>query len=385
MFADCYHPVINGVVTSIDILKNKLDSLGHDVELFVPAKSGYEDKDLSVHRFFSVTVPIHKESRFSVFNPWRHISRLRKLEPEVVHIHTPFNLGGLGVWSSQKLRIPYVFTHHTLWEEYVHYVPLVSQRLLRRTAIGICRYFCNRSGGVVAPSDEVKARLLEQGVTQRIDVIPTGIDVELFEQGDPERVRRELGVQPDEPLAIFAGRMGKEKSIDFVLDAFKLVLEKVPRARILLLGGGPEKVNLEQHARQAGISDRVIFTGYIARNKMVDYFQASRVFLFASTTETQGLVSLEAQSAGTPVVAVRASGSNEAVRHERTGFLVEQDRQVFADAAVRVLTDDDLRCELSRRAREWAHACSSQAMADRHLELYRAAVAGAAAPAPSPA
>jgi glycosyltransferase involved in cell wall biosynthesis len=361
------------VVTSIDILKKKLESLGHEVALFVPSGPGVRDNDLSVHRFFSVTVPIHKESRFSIFNPFGHVKRLRRLGPDVIHVHTPFNLGALGVWSSDRLRIPYVFTHHTLWEEYVHYVPLVSQRLLRRTAIGICRYFCNHSGGVIAPSDEVRDRLLEQGVTTRVEVIPTGIDVELFHEGDPERVRRELGWGPEVPIAIYAGRMGKEKSIDFVLDAFKRMREEMPEARLLLLGGGPEQVNLEEHARRIGIIESVRFTGYVPRASMVDYLQAARVFLFASTTETQGLVSLEAQAAGIPVVAVRASGSNEAVRDGETGFLVEADREVFAQAALRLMRDDRLQARLGSQARAWANACSSQRMADRHLELYRAA------------
>lgn len=356
----------------MDILKDRLVAMGHSVELFVPGKRGYRDNDLSVHRFFSVTVPIHRESRFALFNPWRHIRRLKRLAPDVIHIHTPFNLGTLGVWSAGKLRIPYVFTHHTLWEEYVHYVPLVSQRVLRKTAIAICRYFCNHASGVIAPSDEVRQRLLDQGVTRPIEVIPTGIDYQLFERGDAARVRAELGLGADEPIAAFAGRMGKEKSIDFLLDAFKRTLAALPSATLLMLGDGPERANLEGYARQIGIADRVVFTGYVPRQKLVDYFQTARLFVFASTTETQGLVSLEAQAAGLPVVAVSASGSNEAVDDGVTGFLVPRDRQVFAETAVRVLTDPALQQRLSANARQRAQAFSSVAMGERTVALYRA-------------
>lgn len=374
MFADCYHPVINGVVTSIDILKMGLASLGHTVELFVPAKPGFSDRDPSIHRFFSVTVPIHKESRFSFFNPWRHIALLRRIGPDVIHVHTPFNLGALGVWSSDRLRIPYVITHHTLWEEYVHYVPLISQRFLRKSAISLGRYLCNHAGAVIAPSDDVRARLLEQGVTKPIEVIPTGIDTEVFEKGDPERVRAELGIGAHDKVAVYAGRMGKEKSLDFLLDAFELVLRTLPDARLLMLGGGPEKDNLEAHAAEIGIADRVVFTGYVPRTRIVDYLQTARVFLFASTTETQGLVSLEAQAAGVPVVAVRASGSSEAVEDGVTGFLVTRDKNVFAEAAVRVLTDEALQRRLAVQACDRARTFSSTAMAQKTVALYSAAI-----------
>jgi len=375
MYADCYHPVVNGVVTSIDILRTKLTSLGHDVELFVPFVPGKAADDPKVHRFPSFVAPVHRESRLSLYNPFRHVRGLRAWRPDVLHVHTPFNTGVLGVYASHRIDVPYVFTHHTLFEEYVHYVPVVSKTMLRRAAVGLCRFFWNRSGGVIAPSDEVRARVLEQGVSRPVEVIPTGIDVEVFAQGDPQRVRTELGICPNEPVAIFAGRMGKEKSIDFVIDAFALTLQKLPSARLILLGGGPEQSALEAQARRLGISERTTFTGYVPRTRMVDYLQAARVFVFASTTETQGLVSLEAQAAGIPVVAVRASGSNEAVRDQQTGFLVEGDKQVFADATLRLLTDDALQASLAAQARAWADSCSSQRMADRTLALYQGAQA----------
>lgn len=373
MFADCYHPVVNGVVTSIDILRARLVSLGHEVTLFVPAVPGRVADDAQVHRFYSFVVPIHKESRFALPAPPASVIGLRSWRPDIIHIHTPFSLGSFGLYASRHHRVPFVFTHHTLFEEYVHYVPILSQRFLRSVAVGLCRFYCNRSSGVIAPSDEVRTRLLEQGVTQGVEVIPTGIDVEIFEKGDPARVRTELGLPPEAPVAVFAGRMGKEKSIDFVIDAFERVAQNLPDARLLLLGGGPEQSALQQRTRALGLGERAIFTGYVPRVRLVDYLQTARVFVFASTTETQGLVSLEAQAAGIPVVAVRASGSNEAVRDQQTGFLVERDLGCFADATLRLLTDDDLQARMAAQARTWAHACSSRSMADRTLALYRAA------------
>ncbi len=375
MFADCWHPVVNGVVTSIDILRSRLVGLGHEVELYVPNAPGSNLPVLpGIHRFASFTVPIHKESCFSVPFPIRHVAHALRTRPDVVHLHTPFNLGILGVLTAWRWGVPYVFTHHTLWEEYVHYVPLVSPRTSRRAAIALCRAYGNHAGAVIAPSAEVQERFKQQGVTSPIDVIPTGIDVEIFENGQPERVRAELDLSEDEPVAIYAGRMGKEKSLDFVLGAFRLVLKELPRARLLMIGGGPEKEALEAIAARLGIERRVVFTGYVPRTRLVDYFRAAHVFVFASTTETQGLVSLEAQAAGLPVVAVRASGSTEAVVDGETGFLVARDEEAFSAATVRMLRDVTLRDRMAAKASAHAHACSSQSMAERALAVYESAI-----------
>jgi glycosyltransferase involved in cell wall biosynthesis len=374
MFSDCYHPVINGVVTSIDVLRSNLMKAGHEIELFVPDKPGFSDHDLSIHRFFSLTAPFHKESRFTLPHPWGHIKRLQDWAPDVLHIHTPFNLGLVGLYVSEKLGLPYVFTHHTLWEEYVHYVPLVSRRLLRKTAIAVCRQFCNGASTVVAPSDEVKSRLLTQRVRQPIEVIPTGIDVECFAEGDGAAIRTRYGLLPEHRVAIYVGRMGKEKSLDFLLNAFAQVSREVPEARLLMVGGGPEKTVLEEQTRSLGLQDRVTFTGYVPRTDLASYFRAARVFLFSSVTETQGLVSLEAQASSCPVVAVRASGSNEAVADQETGFLVPQNEADFAAHTIRLLCDDALQARMASSALERALHFSSRIMVERHLQVYEQAV-----------
>ena len=370
MFSDCWHPVINGVVTSMDILRKELVRCGHEVELYVPGPAGGPGLEPGVHRFWSFAAPVHPESRFSMPWPLRSLTQLTRQRPDVIHVHTPFNLGLLGIALARLQGIPYVFTHHTLWEEYVHYVPFLSQAMLRRIAIAGCRSLCNASRGVIAPSAEVRDRLLEQGVTRSIEVIPTGIDLEAFAHPQPERVRQALGIAPEVPLLVYAGRMGKEKSLDFLLDAFARIAAIHPTVQLLMVGGGPEKQALESLAQRLGVAPRVHFTGYVDRSRLLDYYGAGRAFVFASTTETQGLVSLEAQASGTPVVAVRASGSSEVVADERSGFLVEGDPAAFAAATLRILDDDALRDRLARGALEQAWSFSGARMGERMLSLY---------------
>lgn len=375
MFADCYHPVINGVTTSIEILVRALEGEGHEVLLFVPDAPEATD-DRHVRRFASVTFPLQPEERFCFPWPVRHFRALRDFRPEVVHLHTPFNVGFFGWFAAQRLGVPRVFTHHTLWEEYVHYFPLVPPWLMKPFAVALCRWFCNTSGAVIAPSDEVRDRQLEQGVRSPIHVVPTGIELDRFDGGDPAGPRRELGLTGEERLLLYIGRVGREKSLDFLLQAFSRAASRDARLRLAVIGDGPERPALEALASRLDLGARARFLGYRRRDDLKHFLAASRGFLFASQTETQGLVLLEAQAGGVPVVGVRASGTNEAVADGRSGLLVDPgDLEGFASAALRLATDDDLQARLGRGALEWVEGFSMHTMAARALEVYR--VAGA--------
>lgn len=373
MVSDCYKPVINGVVTSIACLAEALERLGHEVHLFVPGHPHQKDAGTSIHRFASAAFWLHKEERIAA--PWPPASVRAYLEEpfEVVHLHTPFGLGLLGWLGARRRRLPTIFTHHTLWEEYVHYLRL-PPAWTRPGAIAICNWFCNASSRVVAPSAEVRSRLLSQGVGRPIDVIPTGIDSYLFEGGSEQRARADLAVTGQEHLFVYIGRLAREKSIDFVLEAFARMLERNAGCRLALIGDGPARGELETQAANLGVTAQVSFLGFLPRERLRDYLAAARGFLFASQTETQGLVLLEAQAASVPVVAVRASGTSEAVDHDRTGVLVAPgDREAFVGAALRLAVDDEFHATLSRQARTWAQAFSSEAMAHRMVETYREA------------
>lgn len=370
MFCDCYIPVINGVVTSIACLKAALEAEGHTVTLYVPAVPKHRDTDSAIHRFTSFVWPLQPEERFSIPWPPKTMREFKADDCDVIHVHTPFNVGLLGWWKAWRAGRPMVFTHHTLWEEYVHYLPM-PRSWGRAIALGLCGFFFRRSRRIIAPSEEVRARLVSQGVRRPVEVIPTGIDPELFHGGDASRVP----VAPDERLFLFIGRVGKEKSIDFVLKAFAEVLKEEPRYRLILIGDGPERAALENQARQLGLGDRCQFLGYQPRADLKHYLAAARGFLFASLTETQGLVSLEAQAGGVPVVGVRASGTSEAVKDGHTGFLLEPgDLKGFKDAILRLGRDDELYSRLHENAAVWAEGFSSKEMAHKMEDAYKAAL-----------
>jgi glycosyltransferase involved in cell wall biosynthesis len=373
LFADCYRPVINGVVTSIESLYRGLAAAGNEVLLFVPSQPGYRESDPNIRRFASVTFPYHKEERFCFPWPPGHFSALARARVDVVHLHTPFNLGLYGLAAARALGLPRVFTHHTLWEEYVHYIPLPAAPM-RKLAIALCRAFCNSCQAVIAPSAEVRQRLIEQGTVRPIRVVPTGIDTELFQRGDPAGPRGELGLRPEQKLFLYIGRLGKEKSLDFLLQAFAEANRRDSSLRLALIGGGPEAPNIEALGRELSRDGSITFLGYRKRAQLRDYLAAARGFLFASETETQGLVLLEAQAGGLPVVAVRASGVNEAVDAGASGTLVASgDREAFVSGVLALAHDEELWRRQSARAAEWVQAFSLGAMARQHEEVYRQA------------
>ncbi len=377
MFADCYHPIVNGVTTSIQLQVGALQEAGHEVLLFAPGVPGHVDREPWLRRFASLTFPLHPEERVSLPWPIAHFQEAVRFRPDVVHLHTPFNVGLFGWLVAARLGRPRVFTHHTLFEEYLHYVPL-PPGWLRPVAVALCRWFWNTSEVVVAPSLQVEDRQVEQGLRRPHRVIPTGVDVASFRGGDPRGPHRELSLGPEDRVLLYMGRVAREKSLDFLLEAVARAHREDARLRLVLIGDGPERPALQARARELGLAGHAVFLGYRPRAELKHYLAASTAFVFASQTETQGLVLLEAQAAGVPVLAVRASGSAEAVVPERSGILVEPgDLEAFVAAALRLAGDEVLRRRLVAGAREQADRFSVSAMGERMVEVYQQALEGA--------
>lgn len=373
MVSDCYHPVINGVVTSVSCLVKALEVQGLEVELFVPDDHRpYQDEGV-IHRFASAPFWLHKEERFTYPWPPAAVRPLWTGRFDLVHIHTPFNLGGLAGAVAAVRGLPRVFTHHTLWEEYSHYLPL-PQRWVKPLAVWICRTMCQVSQRVVAPSREVRERLRAQQVTRPIDVIPTGIDPDVFRGGDPSLAESWLGLESGQALFLHIGRVAREKSIEVVLRCFAEASRQRPGLKLAVVGDGPARAEME--ALAGSLEADITFLGFRPRNELKHLMARARGLLFASQTETQGLVLLEAQAAGVPVVAVAASGTSEGVDPGRSGLLLEPgDERSFVGAILRLLDDAKFFQELSRNARLFAQEFSSSSMAEKMVRCYSLAIA----------
>ncbi|MGI9953360.1 glycosyltransferase family 4 protein [Moorellaceae bacterium AZ2] len=369
VFSDSYLPYRSGVVRSIETFTQELKRAGHEVFIFAPRYSPSEVEE-GIYRFPSVRAPNFRE--FALAIPWapRLGELLRQLQVDLIHVHSPFLVGRVGARAAHRLGLPLVFTYHTLYDQYVHYFPLapkIARGLVRKYTIN----FCNRCQVVIAPTAEIASFLRENGVRVRIETLPTGIVLEDYQEAAPGWLRRQTGLGEEDVILLHVGRLGKEKNLDFLLRSFALLRQEIPFAHLVLVGSGPWKNHLQQEARRLGIVEGVHFLGAFPFEAMPNIYRGADLFVFASLTETQGLVIAEAKAAGLPVVAVAAYGVKEMVEHGVDGFLLPPEEEVFAATLKEIIFNKDLRRQMGARARENAQKLSSSAMARRLMALYQ--------------
>ncbi|MDR5708379.1 MAG: glycosyltransferase family 4 protein [Armatimonadota bacterium] len=375
LFSDSYRPRLSGVVHSVAALVRALRRRGVRAHLFAPAHPGYRDPEPDVHRLRAFRLPQYPDFPLLVPVQPGMMRRIQAIGPAVIHVHSPFTAGRLGLGAARALGVPLIFTHHTLYPEYVHYIPWIPRAVAARLVRAHVVRFCNRCDAVIAPSRAVRDLLRAQGVRSRIEVIPTAaLDLEGIARIPPAD-RRVLGIPPHRVLLVYVGRLAREKNLDLLLEAFARACNARP-LHLLLVGHGPQRTELERRAREAGILDRVTFAGALPHEEALAWMKASDVFVFASRTETQGLAVVEAMACGLPVTAVRATGTSETVTHGQTGLLVDPDPEALASAMARLVDQPGLQRELAEQARAAATQWSEAAQAERVLALYRSVQEG---------
>lgn len=369
MFTDTYLPQVNGVVTSIRTTVSKMEKLGHEVFIFAPSAKGDKKlKESNVYRFHSVPFLWHKEYR--VVNPIsKHLISLRKLKLDVIHSHTPFSLGLLALQQAKQKKIPLVHTYHTLFTQYVHYLPFFQNLGVAMTKRS-SRNYCNRCQLVITPSQAMADELISYGVKTSIQVIPTGVDMDLTQKGNAQLIREENHLPPEVEIVSYAGRLAKEKNLEFLIKVFHKISVERPQVHFLIIGDGPQKKYLKKFANQLGLANRITFTGYVDKATLASWYKATDVFAFPSVTETQGLVVLEAMAMGKPVVAVNAMGVSDIIRENKGGFASGLHVEEFSSHVLRLLSDDTLRSRKAQEAKKQAEFYSATHMAENILNHY---------------
>jgi 1,2-diacylglycerol 3-alpha-glucosyltransferase len=370
IFTNAYKPIISGVVNSIELIKKGMKARGHKVYIFAPKFQEYRDQEAGVFRFLSVNLSTDIQFPLAIpFSP-RIYAILERLNLDVIHTHHPFLLGKLGVQFGRKKNIPIVFTFHTQYEQYSHYIPLPGEVVRKVTRFSVQNY-TSKCDQIICPSSTILSLLDEYGVTTPVRMIHNAIDLSQFRNANPDRIRKKYGITKDEKLLIYVGRMAKEKNIEFMLEAFRKVQKDTPEARLMIVGEGPELEALEDYAEKLGISDRVIFTGRIEYKDIPDYYNAAYAFIMTSTTEVKPLALLEAMASGLPIVAVSAPGSSDTINHEFDGYLTDNNMDSFTAGLSRILSSTDLRNKLSEGAYKTSEQYSMENTAKILEELYQ--------------
>jgi glycosyltransferase involved in cell wall biosynthesis len=376
MLSDVYFPRVNGVSTSIQTFRRQLAQLGHETLLIAPEYGGGgapADLEPGILRIPSHQILFDPEDRrMELRRVLQHLPELRQRQFDLIHIQTPFVAHYAGVALSARLGLPRVETYHTLFEEYLyHYVPFVPKAWMRALARRFSRNQCNNLDALVGPSSAVRQVLRAYGVTVPMEVIPTGIELEKLAGGDGNAFRARNGIASGRPTLVHIGRVAFEKNIDFLLRVLVRVRQRVPDVLLVISGEGPAARHLHKLAGRLDLTKHVLFVGYQERAQaLLDCYRAGDVFVFASRTETQGLVLLEAMALGIPVVAAAILGTKDILDPGKGALVAELDEDDFAAKIVTLLEDRTLRERLSREAKDYAREWAARRMAERMSEFY---------------
>lgn len=371
ILTNTFTPHVGGVARSVAAFTEEYRSRGHRVLVVAPEFPAMPENEVDVVRV--AAIQNFNASDFSVALPLRIglTDVIDDFEPDLVHSQHPFLLGMTALRIARYREIPLVFTHHTLYEQYTHYVPGDSPAM-REFAINLATRYANLCDQVFAPSESVQDLLLERGVTTPIAVVPTGVRLENFAHGDGQAVRAKMGI-PEEAFVVgHLGRLAPEKNLEFLTRAVSDFVATHPDAHFLVVGTGPSEEAMKTVFAKAGIRECLHLAGTLQKQQLADALHAMDVFAFASQSETQGMVLTEAMAAGLPVVALDGSGVREVVKDGINGrLLLDKIPEEFSSALqwLAALSAEDAH-KLKQAALDTAEAFSMPHSADKALACY---------------
>jgi glycosyltransferase involved in cell wall biosynthesis len=372
IFTNNYLPNPYGVSGSIESFCKGFEQMGHTVYIFAPYWSDYVDKNPNVFRYPSLDVKI----RFRFPLPLSYSQKMDKiienLNLDIVHCQHPNLLGSAGYGWARKKNIPVVFTWHTLYDKYTNFVPFVPKKLAAWWVIREAVRFANKADKVIVPTKSVEKIIKNWGVTnENIEAVLTGVEEKDFEGSNGEVVRKKYQIKENEIVSLSASRLTEEKNVQFLFEAILDVLKDNKNVKFLHVGGGYLQNELEKFAKEKKIEKQIIFAGEVKREEMKNYYASADIFVYASKSETQGMIISEAMYSGLPVVAVNATGICDLVIDGKTGLLVLENKDEFAGAVINLIEDENKRKLFGENSKKVAmENYTSKVCAKKMLELY---------------
>jgi 1,2-diacylglycerol 3-alpha-glucosyltransferase len=374
-FTNCYKPLVNGVVTSISSLKEAYERKGHDVYIFAPRVEDYIDQERNVFRYRSVNLTSKVKYPLPIPLSFRVKKVITEFNPDIVHFHHPFLLSFPAIMYGKKLGIPKILTLHTQYEQYAYYVSPVPERVTQEAIKMIISNLAYKTDCITTPSDSMKKIMENYGIKNRIEVIPNAIRLISFKEDDESKkteIKKKYNLKEDDKIILFVGRIAREKSIDKIIEALAIIKRKgISKVKLLIVGRGPAMDELKQLIQSLGIEEEVIFTGAVSNEEIQHYYKMAYLFTITSTSESFGIVIIEALASGIPVLAVRAPGAVDILTDGLDGLLVDDDVEKFADALEKIIKEPELRDKLSRGALKTSEKYNIDTISERMLNLYR--------------
>lgn len=351
IFSESYPPITNGVAVSVSTLRRELLQRGHRVTAVTARHPHAPAQEEDVIRLASFTWLFAPDYPLPQPRPLPQLHRFfRENRVDVIHVQIPFLLGVIGLRMGKRYGVPVVAHYHTLYDRYLHYVPIAPEGALRALLWWHLRRFYQCVQATVVPSHYACQYLQRFGVQSRaVEVIPTGVEFHPRVVGR-EEARARYGLPRERPILVYVGRLAREKNLNLLLEMLPLVQRDVPDVLLWLVGSGNAEEALQKQAQQMRLTASVRLQGRVPHEHISAVYAAADLFVFPSVTETQGLVLWEAQAHGLPCVVVNEGGAPESVRDGVDGLLVPNEAQAFAQAVVRLLQNEDLRRQMSENA-----------------------------------
>lgn len=374
-FTNCYKPLINGVVSSIVSLKNAYEKKGHSTYIFAPKVEGYADREDNVFRYHSVNLTSRVKYPIAIPLSLRVSKIIKEFKPDIIHIHHPFVLSMPAIMYAEKLGIPKILTIHTQYERYAYYVSPVPQIITNEAIRMIVSSLASKVDVITTPSESMKKLISRYNIKKEIVVIPNAIDLNVFQEKDEKqckKIREQLGLTREDVILLYVGRISFEKNIEKIIKSLALIKEKgINKAKLVLVGEGTSLKQLKGIVKSSGLQEHVKFVGAVNSEIVKSYYQISDLFTFTSTSETFGMVIIEAMASGLPVLAVKAPGAVDIITDGFDGLLVKDDISEFAISLELLIKNEDVRKRLSRGALYSAQRYSIDNISDQMLNLYQ--------------
>ncbi|MCR4260916.1 MAG: glycosyltransferase [Candidatus Colwellbacteria bacterium] len=377
IFTEVYKPVINGVVNSIVGFKKGLEEQGNEVFVFCPTYEGYKDDPSDKNIVHMKSIPLPGASGYHyIFRADKRIIKIAETM-DVIHVHHPFIMGGIAAGIAKKLNKPLVFTNHTQYEQYAHYVPapggIVKYSIKKRI-----KNFMKNVDLVVAPAKGIIPVLREYGVDGEINIVPNGIDIDRFKREVPtpelEKLIEKHKLKHKDKILIYTGRIAEEKNLTFLLKSFAKLAEKNANIHLMMVGGGPQMKEFVDLIDKMRLGSRVTITDYVPYQEMQNYLALADVYVTASKSEVHPLTIIEGMAAGLPMVVIDAPGTGDVVTDNVDGLIAKDELDDFVAKIERVLGDNALREKLARQAVISAEKYSFRETSKSMLNAYKEAI-----------
>ena len=371
MMTNSYKPFVAGVPISVERLTEGLRRMGHEVVVFAPSYD-MQEEEKDVVRYGSLLRNV--AGGFSVPNSLDPIieERFREEDFDVIHVHHPMMMGEAARYLSKRYEVPLVFTYHTRYEQYLHYVGLSGLSRLMPSYLRHCTAPCDL---VIAPTPLMKEYLEEISVKPPVSVLPTGLPMDSFLPDEEKAAQiRRMYLRGRKHLFVSVSRLAKEKNVEFLIRSVKLIKERRGSDfKLLLVGDGPERKHLQRLAEELGVQEEIVFVGAVPNEEIRNYCHAADLFLFASRSETQGIVLIESMAAGTPVLAVRATGTEDVVICGENGYMTNVSEIEFSEKLMDILEKKELQI-LTEGAKKTADNYRSDLIAAKAEKIYMEAI-----------